>query len=53
MGGGLTFHRMGRGQYVTSYSDTSGTTAVNQVKYEYNGTGLTRVRGARRHGGQY
>jgi hypothetical protein len=28
---------MGRVQYVTSYNDTSGTTAINQVKYEYNG----------------
>jgi hypothetical protein len=28
---------MGRVQYVTSYSDISGATAVNLVQYEYNG----------------
>jgi len=36
---GTTYDDVGRVQYVTSYSDTSGTTAVNQVKYEYNGWG--------------
>jgi YD repeat-containing protein len=33
---GTTYDDLGRVQRVTSYSDTSGTTAVNQVKYEYN-----------------
>ena len=30
---------MGRVQYVTSYSDTSGTTIANQIKYDYDGWG--------------
>jgi RHS repeat-associated protein len=34
---GTSYDDMGRVQYVTSYSNAAGTTAVNQVKYEYNG----------------
>jgi YD repeat-containing protein len=36
---GTTYDGVGRVQYVTSYSDTAGTTIVNQVKYAYNGWG--------------
>jgi RHS repeat-associated protein len=36
---GRTYDDLGRLETVTSYSDTSGTTAVNQVKYRYNGWG--------------
>jgi RHS repeat-associated protein len=36
---GRTYDDLGRLEMVTSYSDTSGTTAVNQVKYRYNGWG--------------
>jgi len=36
---GRTYDDLGRVETVASYSDTSGTTAVNQVKYEYNGWG--------------
>ena len=36
---GTTYDDIGRAADVTSYSDTSGTTAVNQVKYAYNGWG--------------
>jgi RHS repeat-associated protein len=36
---GRTYDDIGRLQFVTSYSDTSGTTAVNQVKYEYDSWG--------------
>ena len=36
---GTSYDDIGRVQYVTSYSDTSGTTAVNQVKYEYDSWG--------------
>ena len=36
---GTTYDDVGRVQAVTSYSDTSGTTAVNQVEYVYNGWG--------------
>jgi RHS repeat-associated protein len=34
---GTTYDDLGRVQTITSYSDTSGTTAVNQVQYVYNG----------------
>ncbi len=36
---GSTYDDLGRVQTVTSYSDTSGAAALNQVKYEYNGRG--------------
>jgi RHS repeat-associated protein len=36
---GTTYDDIGRVQSVTSYSDTSGTAPVNEVKYEYNGWG--------------
>jgi RHS repeat-associated protein len=36
---GRTYDDLGRLEMVTSYSDTSGATAVNQVKYRYNGWG--------------
>lgn len=36
---GRTYDDVGRVRAMTSYSDTSGTTAVNEVKYEYNGWG--------------
>ncbi len=36
---GTTYDDLGRVQTITSYSDTSGTTAVNQVQYVYNGWG--------------
>ncbi len=36
---GKSYDDLGRVQTVTGYSDTSGTTAVNQVKYEYNSWG--------------
>ncbi|MGI6417985.1 MAG: RHS repeat-associated core domain-containing protein [Thermoguttaceae bacterium] len=36
---GTTYDDLGRVQTVTSFSDTSGTTAVNQVQYVYNGWG--------------
>lgn len=36
---GRTYDDLDRVRTITSYSDTSGTTAVNEVKYEYNGWG--------------
>jgi len=36
---GTTYDDLGRAYQVTSYSDTGGNTAVNQVQYEYNGWG--------------
>ncbi|MGA2502326.1 MAG: hypothetical protein ABSH20_31675, partial [Tepidisphaeraceae bacterium] len=36
---GYTFNTQGLPELFTSYSDTSGTTVVNQVKDEYNGLG--------------
>ena len=36
---GTAYDDVGRVRTVTSYSDTSGTTAVNQVKYEYDSWG--------------
>ena len=36
---GYTFNTQGMPELSTSYSDTSGTTVVNQVKDEYNGLG--------------
>jgi len=36
---GTAYDDLGRVQYVTSYSDASGTTAVNQIKYEYDSWG--------------
>ncbi|MDD4269181.1 MAG: RHS repeat-associated core domain-containing protein, partial [Thermoguttaceae bacterium] len=36
---GTTYDDLGRVQTVTSFSDTSGTTAVNQVQHVYNGWG--------------
>ncbi|NLE39212.1 MAG: hypothetical protein GX621_14410, partial [Pirellulaceae bacterium] len=37
---GTTYDDVGRVETVTSFADTAGTTAVNQVKYAYNGWGL-------------
>ena len=36
---GTTYDDMGRVRSVTNYSDTAGTTAVNEVRYEYDGWG--------------
>ena len=36
---GTTYDDLGRVRSVTNYSDTAGTTAVNQVRYEYDGWG--------------
>ncbi len=36
---GTTYDDMGRVRAVANYSDTAGTTAVNEVRYEYNGWG--------------
>ena len=37
--GGFATRGIGRVQIITSYSDVSGTTAVNQVKESYDGWG--------------
>ena len=37
---GTTYDDMGRVETLTSFADTAGTMAVNQVKYAYNGWGL-------------
>ncbi|NLE38391.1 MAG: hypothetical protein GX621_10240, partial [Pirellulaceae bacterium] len=37
---GTTYDDVGRVETRTSFADTAGTTAVNQVKYAYNGWGL-------------
>ncbi len=36
---GTTYDNLGRVRSVTNYSDTAGTTPVNEVRYEYNGWG--------------
>lgn len=41
---------LGRGEQVTSYSDSAATTAVNEVLYEHEGFGML-VKGHQEHAG--